>query len=113
LLSVCSYDPRILLCLADEIEVPLFAHELRVEVPIARIGPLLAIERGVGQVTGEVLDERPTLGPVTWQPSPPGVNTIEHRLFERLRSHGLLVEPFERASLGLREVYSDQKSGPA
>src|SRR5215211_4220886 len=37
LLSVCSQQPRLLLCLADEVSPQLFAEDLRLEVPVARV----------------------------------------------------------------------------
>src|SRR5438128_9339878 len=36
-LSVCSHDPRLLVCLADEVDDTLFGRDLRLEVPLARI----------------------------------------------------------------------------
>ena len=113
LLSVCSHDPRLLVCLADEIDASLFGHDLRVEVPVACISTVLPGEHVVDQITGEVLDESPQLDRVAWQPSPPSADSTEHRLFDRLSSHGLLLEPLERASLGLREVYAGQNPGRA
>lgn len=88
LLSVCSHDPRLLVCLDDEIDVHLFGRELRLEVPVARV-----------QASPPML--------VTWQRSPPADGSAELRLFERLGARGLVLEPFERAALGLREVFSD------
>jgi hypothetical protein len=106
LLSVCSYDPRLLVCLDDEIDADLFGRELRIEVAIARLGAILPAKRVVDHTTGEVLDESSPVIPVTWATAQPSDDSAEHRLFERLGAHGLLLEPFERASLGLREVYS-------
>src|SRR5438067_13136865 len=37
LLSVCSQQPRLLLCLANEVGTSLFDHELQLEVPVARV----------------------------------------------------------------------------
>lgn len=106
LLSVCNSDPRLLVCLDDEIDLDLFGRELRVEVPIVRIGVLAPHERAVDRATGDGIDEGSPPMPITWQPAPPNDASAEHRLFERLGAHGLLLEPFERASLGLKEVYS-------
>src|SRR5438132_2335422 len=38
LLSVCSQQPRLLLCLAHEVSTSLFGHDLQVEVRVARVG---------------------------------------------------------------------------
>jgi hypothetical protein len=94
LLSVCSSDPRLLACMDDEIDADLFGRELRLEMSVVRLQAF--------QTRGE-----PSLPiPVVWQPAPPSDDSPEHRLFERLGAHGLLREPFERASLALREVFS-------
>jgi hypothetical protein len=42
---------------------------------------------------------------VFWFPGKPAEDSIELRLLRLLTSRGLLLEPFERASIGLREVY--------
>jgi hypothetical protein len=98
LLSVCSSDPRLLACLDNEIEADLFGRELLVGVPVARLQacpPSAELALPVA---------------VVWQPAPPGDGSAEHRLFERLGAHGLLLEPFERAALALREVFSPSGS---
>jgi hypothetical protein len=106
LLSVCSQQPRLLLCLGDEIGVQLFGEDLQVEVPVARVGGSPAPDRCVDPETGEVLQVDEWDGPhVAWQPAPPHPGSTARRLFEHLASHGLLLEPFERAVVGLREVF--------
>jgi len=42
---------------------------------------------------------------VFWFPGRPAEDSIELRLLRLLATRGLLLEPFERASIGLREVY--------
>jgi hypothetical protein len=42
---------------------------------------------------------------VFWFPGKPAEDAIESQLLHRLASRGLLLEPFERAATGLREVY--------
>ncbi len=42
-----------------------------------------------------------------WFPEPPGAESTPRRLFQHLRTHGLLQEPFERAAIGLREVFDE------
>jgi hypothetical protein len=105
LLSVCSQQPRLLLCLADEVSPPLFAQDLRLEVPVARVVPPGPPVRRVDTETGEVLEDEDTPPHVAWQPAPPDTASPERQLFEHLFTHGLLLEPFERAVTGLREVY--------
>lgn len=113
LLSVCAQQPRILLCLEDEVGVWLFGQDLQLEVPVARVTPAGPAARRIDPDTGEVLDAQ-SLPPaqVAWQPAPPDDDSVERRLFEHLSVHGLLLEPFERAALGLREVYG-RLAGPS
>jgi len=40
-----------------------------------------------------------------WHPAPPDGESVERALFEQLASRRLILEPFDRASDGLREVY--------
>jgi hypothetical protein len=52
-----------------------------------------------------VLEEEDATQHVAWQPAVPDDGSAARRLWEHLTAHGLLVEPFERAAVGLREVY--------
>jgi hypothetical protein len=108
LLSVCSHQPRLLLCLVSEIDSELFGQDLHVELPIARIGVAGSVYRQVETETGEVLEEEQAPLHVAWQPAPPENGSPERRLFEHLATHNLLLEPFERAVVGLHEVYGPQ-----
>jgi hypothetical protein len=112
LLSVCSQQPRLLLYLAGEVDTPLFSQDLQLEVPVARLAFPGPPTRRVDAATGEVLDEAEVPPHVVWQPGPPAVESLERQLFEHLTTHGLLLEPFERALKGLREVYGPQCQSP-
>jgi hypothetical protein len=105
LLSVCSQQPRLIVCLASEVSTGLFSQGLQVEVPVARVSEAPPIRRRVDPVTGEVLEEQEAPPHVAWQPAPPDDGSAVCRLWEHLTAHGLLMEPFARASVGLREVY--------
>ncbi len=107
LLSVCSQRPRLVLCLASEVGAELFGQDLSIELPVARIGAV-AVYRQVDTETGEVLEEEYEPPPVAWQPGPPDDGSLERRLFEHLSAHGLLLEPFDRALVALREVYGSK-----
>jgi hypothetical protein len=112
LLDSCERTPSILLCLADEVGSELFCQDIHVSVPVGRIGdPLQATPHAAAEFR-ELLDELPNLH-VFWYPSSPAADSVERRLFANLASHGLLLEPFERASLGLREVYASTGAPPA
>jgi hypothetical protein len=103
LLSVCSHQPRLLLCRAEDVGSALFSLDIHLDVPVARMDEPMAVARRVDRETGEVFED--AAPQVAWQPEPPAEGSLERRLFERLSAHGLLEEPFERAAVGLREVF--------
>jgi hypothetical protein len=111
LLATCSRLPRLLLCLADEVGSALFSQDLQVAMPVARIGRPVHATTRIDEETGEILEESepPNL---SWTPGPPAEGSPERALLERLSRHGLLLEPFERAAIGLREAYPSE-SRPA
>jgi hypothetical protein len=105
LLTVCAHNPSLLVCLAAEVDSALFGLDLRVAIPVARLGPPRNPHRRVDRATGEVLEEQ-LPAQVSWEPEPPAAGSAAHRLVSHLGAHGLLFEPFERVSVGLREVYA-------
>src|SRR5438445_11345410 len=54
LLSVCTQQPRLLLCLADEVSIGLFGQDLQLEVPVIRVGEPVMSHPHVETQTGEV-----------------------------------------------------------
>jgi hypothetical protein len=106
LFAVCNRTPRLLLCLADEVQSELFCQDLRVALPVARIGqPLAATSFAAGEAEEAVAEPEPLQ--LFWFPAPPAPESAERALFDRLRTRGLLLEPFDRAATGLREVYDE------
>src|SRR3977135_3053492 len=71
LLSVCSQQPRLLVCLANEVSTSLFSQSLQVEVPVVRVSELPPSRRRVDPATGEVFEDEDVQPQVTWQPAPP------------------------------------------
>jgi hypothetical protein len=104
LFSLCPKTPRLLLCLAEEVGGELFCQDIQVSIPVCRLAPAIA---AVPYSDAETKDTVHASEPVQvfWFPGRPAEDSIELRLLRRLASSGLLLEPFERASLGLREVY--------
>ena len=105
LLSVCSQQPRLLLCLESEVTSSLFEQDIELEIAVARIGVAIPTARRVDTQTGEVYEELTEPLQVAWQPAPPDDGSPERALFEHLAARALLAEPFERVVAGLREVY--------
>lgn len=88
MLQACPVVPNLILCLADETGRGAFCRRVHLDVPIGCVVP-----GGQGQ------------GAAEWITQPP-LDSPPQRLLECLSARGLLLEPFERAEAGLREVYS-------
>lgn len=104
LLEICPRAPDLMFCLADEVEPELFAEELEVSIPVARIAKGLAVVGQAGTEERELLEADEPLQ-LFWQGRQPEAGSPERLLVERLASRGLLLEPFDRAGVGLDEVY--------
>ena len=105
LLEICPRVPALLLCRADEAAPELFAEEVHLTIPVCRVADESAV---VGQTAVEELEQIPGAGlQVFWVGTPPASDSAERGLMDELVRRGLLVEPFERATAGLTEVYDD------
>jgi hypothetical protein len=104
LLTTCARTPRLLLSLADEVGSELFCQDLQISIPVARIARPLEVASYAATEQEEVVAEPEPLH-LFWFPRAPGEGSVERQLVDRLSARGLLLEPFERAALGLREVY--------
>jgi len=107
ILSLCPKTPRLILCLAEEIGSELFTQDIQVSVPVCRIAPAI---KAISYSTIEIQDKTETGDPMNlfWYPGNPQGDSIEVRLLHELNGRGLITEPFERALIGLREVYPDK-----
>ena len=105
LFSLCPRTPRLLLCLATEVGSELFGQDIQISIPVCRIA--LTSEARPSSDDAETKDIVHTPEPIQvfWFPGRPAEDSIELRLLHLLATHGILLEPFERASIGLREVY--------
>lgn len=112
LLSACSTTPRLICGRADEIASDLFCLDLRTAVPVIRIATALATTGFSTLETPEAL-HRASDDPdgeelhLFWFPAPAAEGSPARRLVHELHLRGLLLEPFERAIAGLREVYGE------
>ena len=84
--DVCPVTPDIILCLATEVNPDLFTRYLNVKIPVG----FVALDGSISEWSMEISSD-----------------SIVSRLSECLSKHELLLEPFERALVGLGEVYSD------
>jgi hypothetical protein len=109
LFSLCPRTPRLLLCLAKEIGSELFCQDIQVSIPVCR---LAVASDMVSPAAAETPDTISAAAPLHafWFPGKPAEDAIELRLFHLLAARGLLLEPFGRASIALREVYKAQET---
>lgn len=110
LLSLCPRVPRLLLCLAEEVERELFEQDVQLSVPTCRVA------RAVGATP---VTNRAALAPpaptadLFWLSGTPPAESEPARLLHELTRRGFDIEPFDRASRGLREVYGSPAGGDA
>jgi len=107
LLSLCPKIPRLMFCLAEEIGSELFCQDIQLSIPVCRIAPAI---KAIPYAATEIQDTIEAEGPMNlfWHPGRPADDAIELKLLHELTVHGLLTEPFERALVGLREVYPEK-----
>lgn len=105
LFDTCPRVPQVLLLLAEEVPVEVLTEDLEVHLPTARVARAEAL---IGQARDE---ERELLGggegavQVFWLGGLPGEHDPGRQLVGHLADRGLLLEPFHRAQVGLREVF--------
>ena len=104
LFSLCPKTPRLILCLAEEVGSELFCQDIQLSIPVCRIAPAIRAASFSGQETQEVTDASEAMN-LFWFPGNPQHDSSERLLLNKLTSRGLLVEPFDRAAIGLKEVY--------
>jgi hypothetical protein len=107
-----TLTPSLLLCRADAIDPHLFGPtgQITLSIPVGRIATQ---EEAVGFSGAEQQEDVETADSsgeirethVFWAPAAPDGAPAD--LFARLARRGLLLEPFERAGRGLRELYGD------
>jgi hypothetical protein len=106
LFEICPRAPALLLCLEREVGPRLFARDLDLAVPVARLA-------GPGARPGEGEEPEAALGSGTllWAGRRPAEGDRARVLLDRLAGRGLLGEPFRRAARGLAEVYGHRGRG--
>lgn len=88
--EVCPVVPDLFLCLAEDVDIRLFDERVSLEIAVGRV----AHDASGGDISTEWSMDSAPLSPLD-------------KLYENICSRGLLLEPFARAEVGLREVYSD------
>ncbi len=110
LFTLCPRIPRLIFCLASQTPPELLTQDITAALPVGRIAR--ALEVAVPPEVAESTDdqEAPHL---FWYPDPPADDTPERALVQALIRRGLLLEPFERASSGLNELFGEADPGRA
>jgi len=107
LFSLCPKIPRLMLCRAEEVGSELFCQDIQLSIPVCRIAPAIkAFPYSATEIQDRIEAEEPLN--LFWYPGKPPEDSIELKLLHELLERGLLTEPFERALIGLREVYPDK-----
>lgn len=109
LLQMCPRAPRLILCLAAEMPAEVFTEDIAVDLPVCRITRPAGDAAPAPSEAAEQIDhadgDEPLL--LLWYPAPPAGGSPERALVQAIARHGLLIEPFERASAGLDELYGE------
>ncbi|HWE62173.1 MAG TPA: hypothetical protein VHB98_10730, partial [Chloroflexota bacterium] len=102
LLELAPRAPRLIFCLATEVPGDLFSRDLAVSMPICRIAT--SLQGNQEEEVAELIEGEEPLH-LFWYPAPPEEGSPERLLAQTLALYGLLLEPFERASTALDELY--------
>ncbi len=106
LLAACSKVPLFIVCLADEVHAEMFSNEIHLAIPVCRVASLVKHAPQPSPEFQEAAESSEQMR-LFWFPSQPESASSVERLFKRICARGLLLEPFDRAATGLREVYPD------
>ena len=90
LLGICAATARLLLCRSDEVGAELFSQDIRVSIPVGRIGGPVGPTEPLDEESGEVVDA-PEPVHIFWYPEPPADDSVERLLLARLSACGLLL----------------------
>jgi len=95
-----SRRPDLILALVKEVPPQIFTDDISTQVPLCRISTESNVVQAISEET-EPFDESTDL---IWSTSKPAEGSIARNLLETLKDNGLLNEPFERATIGLKEA---------
>lgn len=104
LFASCPQAPRILLHLDSDVPREVFEEDLALTIAVCRVSGLarplatLGVEPAMSGGSSDTFE-------VSWLPPHPHIESAEQRLFAELVRRNLVVDAFDRATRGLREVY--------
>lgn len=104
ILPLCPRVPHVIFCLAEEMERELFSRDVQLSLPVC-----LVVPAGAPAMHNASTDPATPLttraASLSWIPDQPAEGSSAAQLLHELTSRSLVIEPFGRASRGLREVY--------
>ena len=100
--TLCSKEPTLLLARVEEVPPLLFTEDLEVHVTTARASTQLTQSHAVSEVQEDMGAELH----VYWVHFVPAPQSPPRQLVDALVEKGLLLEPFERAGVGIQVAYS-------
>ena len=101
LFTAAAHVPRLLVALAEEVPAAVFTEDLDVALPLCRV----AAPTALAYASTESLEELPDAQHLFWLGPPPDAESDARGLLDALVARQGLLEPFERAALGLQEAY--------
>ena len=101
LFEASSRVPDLILALAEEAPPLVFSEDLVLEIPLCRV----AKDEFGSQAVSEEVERLPDSLSLVWVNGSPPTGGPGRKTIELLNSSQLLLEPFERASMGLREAF--------
>ncbi len=102
LFTAANNVPHLLVSLAEEVPAAVFTQDLAVAIPICR----LAGPTALAYASTESMEELPGAQHIFWVGPPPEAGSDARGLLDALVARQGLVEPFERATLGLQEAFA-------
>lgn len=103
LLETVSQPAGVVLCLALQSMDDLFRLDIELASPVCLVPGKPDAGDDAASLSGDAL---------RWLPDEPPSTSASRRLVAELERRGLLLEPFERAGAGLREVFAELATAP-
>ncbi len=102
LFQSASRIPSVLIALADEVPARVFTEDLEVHVPLCRVVTTEMTPQAASEEQERISDSLDLF----WVNGQPPPDSLARKIIESLNERQLLLEPFERASIGLDEAFS-------
>ena len=106
LFQASTTSPALIFGLADETPSGMFTDDLRVELPVCRVGSAGGLARAYSGHVGSANGHRQQLH---WATEQPGQASDADRILHEVMGQDDPFEPFERATEGLAEAFSDRQ----